>query len=306
MGSGDGAGAMKLVILGLGFTAAHYAAHHSRAFAEVTATKRAPSTDHFGRVRLLPFDGAADQADARLRAALAEADALLVSAGPDAQGDPALRRLAEAIAAAPGLRKIVYLSTIGVYGDRGGAAVDESADLEPVSSRSRLRVEAERDWGALAEATGKTLYILRLSGIYGPGRNVLVNLQSGKARRLIKPGQVFNRIHVEDIGRAIAACFSGAAPGGVYNVTDNEPAPPQDVIAYAASLMGIAPPPEQDFATAALTPMARSFYGENKRVSNARMKAVLGIEPLYPSYREGIAALWKAFAPASGKLSPTD
>ncbi len=117
---------------------------------------------------------------------------------------------------------------------------------------------------------------------------------TGKARRLIKPGQVFNRIHVEDIGRAIAACFAGEAPGGVYNVTDNEPAPPQDVIVYAAGLLGVAPPPEQDFATADLTPMARSFYGENKRVANRRMKQALGVEPLYPTYREGISALWKA------------
>ena len=151
---------------------------------------------------------------------------------------PCCRRLAAEIAAAPRLKKIVYLSTIGVYGDRGGGEVDESAELEPVSSRSAMRVKAERDWVKLAADHGKTLYILRLSGIYGPGRNVLVNLRTGKARRLIKPGQVFNRIHVEDIGRAIAACFAGEAPGGVYNVTDNEPAPPQDVIVYAAGLLG--------------------------------------------------------------------
>jgi nucleoside-diphosphate-sugar epimerase len=285
---------MNLLIFGLGYTAAHYAAHYAQAFDAVIATRRAPQGEGSGSVRLLPFDSGADQVDPRLLAALSEADALLVSAGPDAQGDPALRRLAPEIAAAPNLKKIVYLSTIGVYGDRGGGEVDESAELEPVSSRSALRVKAERDWTALAAASGKTLYILRLSGIYGPGRNVLVNLRDGNARRLIKPGQVFNRIHVEDIGRAIAACFAGAAQGGVYNVTDNEPAPPQDVIVYAAGLLGMAPPPEQDFATADLTPMARSFYGENKRVANRRMKHALGVEPLYPTYREGISALWKA------------
>ena len=285
---------MNLLIFGLGYTAAHYAAHHAGAFDVVTATRRAPQGQGSGSIKLLPFDSAAGQLDPRLLAALSEADALLVSAGPDAQGDPVLRRLAAEIAAAPRLKKIVYLSTIGVYGDRGGGEVDESAVLEPVSSRSAMRVKAERDWVKLAADHGKTLYILRLSGIYGPGRNVLVNLRTGKARRLIKPGQVFNRIHVEDIGRAIAACFAGEAPGGVYNVTDNEPAPPQDVIVYAAGLLGMAPPPEQDFATADLTPMARSFYGENKRVANRRMKHALGVEPLYPTYREGISALWKA------------
>jgi nucleoside-diphosphate-sugar epimerase len=284
---------VNLLIFGLGFTAAHYAAHYAAAFSAVTATRRAPQARSFGAVSLLPFDSALDETDPRLRTALAEADALLVSAGPDAQGDPVLRRLAAEIAAAPRLKKIVYLSTIGVYGDRQGEWVEESAELEPVSSRSTQRVRAEQDWTALAAATGKTLYILRLSGIYGPGRNVLVNLREGKARRLVKPGQVFNRIHVADIGRAIKACFAGDAPGGVYNVTDDEPAPPQDVIAYAAGLLGVAPPPEQDFFTAELTPMARSFYGENKRVSNAKMKALLGIEPHYPTYREGIGAIWE-------------
>lgn len=284
---------MNLLIFGLGFTAEHYAAHHAAAFSNVTATRRAPLAESFGPVRLLPFDSAAEETDPRLRAALAEADALLVSAGPDAEGDPVLRRLATEITAAPRLKKIVYLSTIGVYGDRKGQWVEESAELEPVSERSAVRVKVERDWTALAAATGRTLYILRLSGIYGPGRNVLVNLREGKARRLVKPGQVFNRIHVEDIGRAIVACLGGAAPGGVYNVTDNEPAPPQDVIAYAAGLLGVTPPPEQDFATADLSPMARSFYGENKRVSNAKMKTLLGVEPLYPTYREGIGAIWE-------------
>jgi nucleoside-diphosphate-sugar epimerase len=284
---------VNLLIFGLGFTAAHYAAHHAAAFSTVTATRRAPQEGAVGSVRLLPFDSAAEEIDPRLRAAVAEADMLLVSAGPDAQGDPVLRRLASDITAAPRLRKIVYLSTIGVYGDRKGQWVEETAELEPVSTRSAMRVKAEQDWTTLAAATARTLYILRLSGIYGPGRNVLVNLREGKARRLVKPGQVFNRIHVADIGRAMEACFSGDAPGGVYNVTDDEPAPPQDVIAYAAGLLGVTPPPEQDFATAELTPMARSFYGENKRVSNAKMKALLGIEPLYPTYREGIGALWQ-------------
>jgi len=285
---------VNLVILGLGYTAGFYAAGIAGAFAKITGTVRAPQDPSVGRVQLLRYDSMSDTVDPRLLAAFAEADCLLVSAGPDALGDPALRRLDKDIAASPRLQKIVYLSTIGVYGDRGGADVAESAELEPVSPRSRRRVDAENGWRALAAAQGKKLFILRLSGIYGPGRNVLLNLRAGKARRLVKPGQVFNRIHVADIGRAIDACFEAAAPAGIYNVTDNEPAPPQDVIAYAAKLMGVAPPPEQDFAAADLTPMARSFYGENKRVSNLKMRDILGVAPQFPTYREGLAALWSS------------
>jgi nucleoside-diphosphate-sugar epimerase len=285
-------GFVKLVILGLGYTAGYYAAGYTNEFASVHGTMRAPTAESAGEVKLLPFDSAVETVDPQLIAALEQADCLLVSAGPDQYGDPALRRLARVIAAAPKLKHIVYLSTIGVYGDRGGASVDETAELEPVSARSIHRVEAETAWRILAESSRKSLYILRLSGIYGPGRNVLVNLRAGVARRLVKPGQVFNRIHVADIGRAIEKCFRGSASGGVYNVTDNEPAPPQDVIAYAANLMGIAPPPEQDFATAELTPMARSFYGENKRVSNVKMRDILDVTPQFPTYREGLAALW--------------
>ena len=151
---------------------------------------------------------------------------------------------------------------------------------------------AEAGWIDLAKASGKQAYVLRLSGIYGPGRNVLRKLRDGTAKRLVKPGQVFNRIHVEDIAQAIKACLTGSAPGGIYNITDDEPAPPQDVVLYAAQLMGVAPPPEQDFVAAELTPMARSFYGENKRVANRRMKEKLGFDLAFPTYREGIAALW--------------
>lgn len=283
---------MKLVILGLGYTAGFYAAGFTSDVASLHGTVRMPNAESAGHVNLLPFDSAVETIDPRLIAALEQADGLLVSAGPDQHGDPVLRRLAPVIAAAPHLKHIVYLSTIGVYGDRGGASVDETAELEPVSTRSAQRVKAETAWRALAEANLKTLYILRLSGIYGPGRNVLVNLRAGVARRLVKPGQVFNRIHVADIGRAIEKCFLGVAPAGVYNITDDEPAPPQDVIAYAADLMGIAPPPEEDFATAELTPMARSFYGENKRVSNVKARDILGVTPQFRNYREGLAALW--------------
>ena len=282
---------MKLVIFGLGYTASFYGLYHARTFTEVTGTKRAPKSETLGRVRLLPFDGAAENVDPRVAAAVADADALLISAGPDENGDPALRRLAKEIASAPKLKKIVYLSTIGVYGDHGGEWIDETAQPKPSNLRSRQRLAAEAEWFSLARASGKEVYVLRLSGIYGPDRNVLVKLREGTAKRLIKPGQVFNRIHVEDIAQAIDACFTGRAPGGVYNVTDDEPAPPQDVVTYAAELLGMEPPPEKPFEETPLTPMQRSFYGENKRVSNRRMKALLDLDLAYPTYREGIGGL---------------
>jgi hypothetical protein len=286
-----GAVAVNLLVFGLGYTAGFYTAQAVAHFDHVTGTRRAPQGEAVGRVSILPFDGAAEAVDARLCNALQEADALLVSAGPDALGDPVLRRLEADIAAAPRLKKIVYLSTIGVYGDHGGHWIDESAEAQPSNARSRTRLEVEAQWLALGARAGKPVYVLRLSGIYGPGRNVLVKLRDGTAKRLVKPGQVFNRIHVADIARAIDACLLSDTPAGIYNITDDEPAPPQDVVLYAAILLGVAPPPEQDFVAAELTPMARSFYGENKRVSNMRMKRDLGVELAFPTFREGIASL---------------
>jgi nucleoside-diphosphate-sugar epimerase len=288
---GMGAVPVNLLVFGLGYTAGFYAAHAVAHFDQVTGTKRAPQGEAIGRVTILRFDGEAEAVDSRLRAALQEADALLVSAGPDALGDPVLRRLEAEIAAAPRLKKIVYLSTIGVYGDHGGHWIDESAETRPSNARSRTRLDVEAQWLALGARAGKPVYVLRLSGIYGPGRNVLVKLREGTAKRLVKPGQVFNRIHVADIASAIDACLLSDAPAGIYNITDDEPAPPQDVVLYAAILLGVAPPPEQDFVAAELTPMARSFYGENKRVSNMRMKRDLGVELAFPTFREGVAAL---------------
>jgi len=282
---------VKLLVFGLGYTAGFYAAHAAGAFDEVVGTRRLPQGEMVGAVRILPFNSAAEQVDERLLGTLNAADALLASAAPDARGDPVLGRLAAEIAAAPTLKKIVYLSTIGVYGDANGAWLDETAALNPTSDRNRLRVLAERDWMELGEKNDKDVYVLRLSGIYGPGRNVLMKLRDGTAKRLVKRGQVFNRIHVADIARAIDACLLNDAPAGVYNVTDDEPAPPQDVVLFAAQTMGVEPPPEQEFHAAALTPMQSSFYGENKRVSNARMKSCLGVALAFPTFREGIASL---------------
>jgi nucleoside-diphosphate-sugar epimerase len=169
--------------------------------------------------------------------------------------------------------------------------VDETTVPRPASERSIRRVEAEQAWLALGRDSGKAVHVFRLSGIYGPGQNALVNLAEGTARRLIKPGQVFHRVHVEDIAGALAASLARPRAGAVYNVTDDEPAPPQDVVAYAAGLMGVPAPPDLPFETATLSPMARSFYSENKRVSNAATKAELAWQPRYATYREALQAL---------------
>jgi hypothetical protein len=224
-------------------------------------------------------------------ASLSEITHLVMSIAPDSGGDPLLDAFADGLRPSmPKLEWIGYLSTVGVYGDHDGEWVDEQTPCKPVSRRSVARLAAEDGWTRLADEAGVPLAIIRLSGIYGPGRNALKTLSEGKARRLIKPGQVFNRIHVADIGGA-TALLARQRLGGIYNVTDDMPAPPQDVVSEAARIMGIEPPAEMDFETADLSPMARSFYGENKRVSNARIKAS-GYSFMYPDYFTGLAALF--------------
>lgn len=292
---------MSLLIFGYGYSSE--AIHHavSPRFERTIATVRSPDkaarlTGPDLQVRL--FDGGgrgrAPVLDPSLPADIARAEALLISIAPDETGDPVLAHFAEAIARAPRLRWIGYLSTVGVYGDHGGAWVDEATEARPLSERSVRRVEAERDWLALGERSGRAVQVFRLAGIYGPGRNALVNLREGSAKRLVKPGQVFNRIHVEDIAGAVAASLDKPRAGAVYNVTDDEPAPPQDVVTFAAGLLGVEPPPEQAFDTAELSPMARSFYGENKRVANRLLHEELGYTLRYPTYREAHRALFEA------------
>ena len=277
---------MKLLVFGLGYSAGFFARHGAAEFSAIAGTTRAGRTALAGVTPLL-FDGL--HPNPEVLAHIAQADALLVSIAPDAEGDPVLRHFGKAIAAAGGVSRVVYLSTIGVYGDHGGAWVDETTEPTPSSPRTVARVEAEKGWLAMG-AHGKSVHVLRLAGIYGPGRNALENLREGTARRIDKPGQVFNRIHVEDIARAIAAAFArkGCA---VWNATDTEPAPPQEVIAHAAGLLGMEPPPLLPFAGAEMSPMARSFYSDNKRVSNQRLLDALGGKMAYPTYREGLAAL---------------
>jgi nucleoside-diphosphate-sugar epimerase len=223
-------------------------------------------------------------------AALAHATHLLISIAPGPDGDPVLLHHGADIVAAPRLRWIGYYSTIGVYGDADGAWIDEGAATEPLSARNRYRLDAEARWRDLADGRNTPLAILRLAGIYGPGRSPFDKLRNGTARRINKPGQVFNRIHVADIG-AITAAAARAELSGIFNLADDEPAPPQDVIAQAAELIGMAPPPEVAFEDADLSPMAKTFYAGNRRVSNAKIKSALGHGLLYPTYREGHAAI---------------
>ncbi len=201
-----------------------------------------------------------------------------------------LARYADAVAASR-IRWIGYLSTIGVYGDQGGAWTDEATPATPRSARSKVRLDAEAAWLALGAATGKAVQIFRLSGIYGPGRNPIVKLREGRSQRIVKAGQVFNRIHVDDIATTLLASIDRPRPGAIYNVTDDEPAAPQTVTEHAAALTGLPLPPAIDFETADLSPMARSFYGENKRVRNRLIRDELGVALAYPTYREGLAAL---------------
>ena len=223
--------------------------------------------------------------------ALDAATHVLVSAGPDGGGDPVLAALQHKIAAAaPHLEWVGYLSTTGVYGDHGGGWVDEDTALTPSTRRGQLRVEAEAAWQAL----DLPLHIFRLAGIYGPGRGPFAKVRDGTARRIIKPGQVFSRTHVDDIAQVLAASIAWPDPGAVYNVCDDDPAPPEDVIAHAAQLLGLPIPPAVPFDEAEMTPMARSFYAESKRVRNDRIKKDLGVTLIYPSYRDGLKALLAA------------
>ncbi|SNB66079.1 Nucleoside-diphosphate-sugar epimerase [Arboricoccus pini] len=219
--------------------------------------------------------------------ALSSVTHVLHSIPPDPEGDPVLRWHAADLAALPGLAWLGWLGSTSVYGNRDGAWVDEETPLLPAIARADRRAAAERDW----LASGLPTHIFRLAGIYGPGRNAFVTLRQGTARRIVKPGQVFSRIHVDDIVRVLMASIAKPSPGRIYNVCDDEPAPSQDVVGHAAKLMGVPPPPELPFETAELPPMARSFYSANRRVRNERIKRELGVTLAFPTYREGLAAL---------------
>lgn len=241
-------------------------------------------------VRPVVFDGLSPSPE--VTAALADADHILVSIAPDADGDPVLVNHGADIAElGDQVAWIGYLSATGVYGDRGGDWVGEDSALAPTTNRGRSRLDAEWDWLEHGKKTGQPVHLFRLSGIYGPGRSQLEAVLDGSARRVIKDGQVFSRAHVDDIATVLEASIAAPNPGRAYNVCDDEPAPPQDVIAYAAMLLGRPLPDEVAFEDAPLSPMARSFYSESKRVSNDRIKDELGVRLRYPTYREGLKAL---------------
>jgi hypothetical protein len=282
----------RFFIFGAGYSAKAFAATRSDASIEIAGTTRSPEKfDALRRagIEQLLFDGQAFSP--ALLESLRQATHLIISISPEEGGDPVIELIGGDLnKLAPQLRWIGYLSTVGVYGNYDGGWVDEASECRPVSKRSQLRLQAENQWLALGQAAGLPVAVLRLSGIYGPGRNALVNLRNGTAKRLIKPHQVFNRIHVADIA-GVLWHLAKRNLGGVFNVTDDQPAPPQDVVTYAADLMEIAPPPEIPFASAQLSPMARSFYGENKRVSNAAIKGT-GYRFRYPDYRAAFDAMW--------------
>jgi nucleoside-diphosphate-sugar epimerase len=283
-----------LLCLGLGYTARHYLATFGTRFDRVIATVR--SREKAERIKAeeaietLVFDG---EAQPRIAHAIADCDAILSSAPPTQSGDPLLSVFSDAVASAPKLSSVVYLSTVGVYGDHGGAWVDESTAPSPTSARTRARIIAEAAWQNLRTRHDieTSVAVLRLAGIYGPGRNALSQVAQGTARRIVKPGQVFNRIHVADIAQVIERAFARRA-NGIFNVSDDEPAPPQDVIAFAAALLHLPSPPEIPFAAVKdLSPMALSFYGECRRVRNAHIKRELAVVLRFPTYREGLRAL---------------
>ncbi len=282
---------LTTLILGCGFSGKAIARAFVEAGEPVIGTTR--SAAKFAGVAAtgataLAFDG---KLTPEIVEAFTSATKLILSISPDQGGDPVLPLLTDLKTAMPKLRWAAYLSTVGVYGDHDGAWVDENTVCKPVSSRSIARVAAEQAWQNMFAETSVPLAILRLSGIYGPGRNQIKTALEGGARRLVKPGQMFNRIRVEDIASA-TLFLAQKNLGGIFNITDHEPAPPQDVVAFACQLSGVAVPPEQDFATAELTPMARSFYGENKKVSNAKITG-LGFEFAYPNYRVSLEQLWR-------------
>ncbi|PCK84772.1 NAD(P)-dependent oxidoreductase [Rhizobium sophoriradicis] len=283
---------MHVMIFGCGYSGTAIAKAFAGQDVRVSGTTR--SADKMeglraGGIDAFLFDG--ETMDDDLCRALESVTHLVQSIAPG-KADPLLRLLGEDSARfLPRLEWIGYLSTVGVYGDHKGAWVSEETPCEPVSGRSKERLEAEQGWLAMGRERGVPAAVLRLSGIYGPGRNAFCNLDKGTARRLIKKDQVFNRIRVEDIGAA-TRFLSERGLGGIYNVTDDRPGPPQDVIVEAARLMGVEPPPEQAFETAELTPMARTFYGENKRVSNAKLKKA-GFEFSFPTFSVSLVQLWQ-------------
>lgn len=284
-----------LFCFGYGFSAQALAARLSDAGWHVIGTVRQPDETGSLHADLLAFDSEGNADEPGIRHAIRQATHILVSVKPDANGDPVLNRFAEELISSLNLRWLGYLSTTGVYGDRAGGWVDESSELAAQTERGTRRIKAERAW----LESGLPIHIFRLAGIYGPGRTIVTRLRAGMAKRVIREGQVFSRIHVSDVAQVLAASIARPNPGATYNVADDEPTPPQLILEHAAELLGIEPPPAIPFEEADLSPMARSFYADSKRVRNDRIKQELGVVLQYPNYREGLAELCGHFVDGS-------
>lgn len=283
---------MRLFIFGTGFSSKAFVEAARDRFEWIGGTTRShDKAAHLSELGIEPFVFDGETPTPAIRDALASATHVLVSIAPTEKGDPVLNAfLADLAKASP--QWIAYLSTVGVYGNHDGDWVSEETECHPTSLRSRQRLAAESQWLQFAHDTASRLIILRLSGIYGKGRNAFVNLERGTAKRVIKPGQVFNRVHVTDIAGILRASLDTKACG-IYNGSDDEPAAPQDVVTYAAELMGVTPPPEIPFEKADMSPMARSFYGEVKRIDNTKVKRDMNYTFAYPTYRVALEALWR-------------
>jgi nucleoside-diphosphate-sugar epimerase len=284
-----------LLVLGMGFTTSRFVELYGAEFDRVAVTVRSPEKAETLRARRLaayPLTPGVPLLPDLVAFARA-ATHVLVSIPSGEAGDPGFLALGEIFADSAALRWVGYLSTTGVYGDHVGNWIDESALLAPRSARAHRRAEAEEAWLGLA-LPDRAVQVFRLSGIYGPGRNALADLRAGEARRLTKPGQVFNRIHVDDIAAVLAAAIRHPNAGPVFNLADDEPAPSHEVVAFAADLLGVEPPPLTPVDEAVMSEMAKSFWAENKRIRNNRVKTELGVELAYPTYREGLTALHEA------------
>lgn len=280
----------RLLVLGHGYSAAVIAGALLDRGWNVTGTTRDPEkVDAIRTSGVSPILWPGEDIGPAVRAA----SHLLVSAAPGAGGDPFLAAARDALEDGA-FDWVGYLSTTGVYGDHAGGWVDEDTAVSPSTRRGRLRVAAEAEWTDFAASKGWPLHIFRLAGIYGPGRGPFAKVRAGTARRIVKEGQVFSRIHVDDIGQVVVASIERGGPGAVWNVCDDDPAPPEAVLAYAAELLGVSVPPEEDFETAEMSEMARSFYAESKRVRNDRIKTDLGVRLKYPDFRSGLKALLEA------------
>ncbi|MFC5067557.1 SDR family oxidoreductase [Flaviflagellibacter deserti] len=282
----------RLLVLGFGYTARRFVERHGGMFETVSVTARtAEKIEHlksegYDAYRLVTGIPLSPE----LVVAAKAATHVLVSVPPSEDGDPAFTALGHTLGESIDLVWVGYLSTTGVYGDHGGRWIDEETETAPKSARSRRRLDAEEEWRTLA-APGRAVQIFRLSGIYGPGNSVFDGLREGKARRLHKPDQVFNRIHVDDIAAVLKAAIEHPEAGPVFNLGDDEPVPQHEVVAYAAGLLGMEPSPVVPFDEAQMSEMAKSFWAENKRIRNTRVRTELGVDLLYPTYRAGLKAI---------------